>query len=156
MKFQLFVDMDGVIADFDKGYELLTGKSPKKTDDNIDWKLIDSVGGFYRDLPLMPDFNILWNFIKYFDPILLSGIPKEVPSAAADKRSWVTKYIGPSQPLITCLSKDKSLHIKSPGDILIDDWEKYMHIWTGKGGRWITHTDAQSTIKKLVNLISRH
>lgn len=153
MKIQLFVDMDGVIADFDAGYEQLTGKSPKKTDDNVDWKIIHESGGFYRDLPPMPDFKDLWGFVKHFEPIILTGIPTSVPSAADDKRAWVTKHIGISQPLITCLSKNKSLHMKNPGDILIDDWEKYMHVWTGKGGKWITHTDAASTIEKLTDLL---
>jgi hypothetical protein len=41
-----------------------------------------------------------------------------------------------------------SIHA-SPGDILIDDWEKYRDLWIAKGGVWITHRSAVETIVAL-------
>jgi len=50
-----------------------------------------------------------------------------------------------------CLSREKSLHARS-GDVLIDDWEKYRSLWEAKGGRWITHVSAESSIEALRRL----
>jgi hypothetical protein len=37
-----------------------------------------------------------------------------------------------------------------PGDILIDDWTKYQHLWLAAGGRWITHTSAENSVQQLL------
>lgn len=146
----LFVDMDGVLADFDTGYEQRFGTRPSKADDNVDWSLIRNTDGFYRDLPPMPDFDELWAGVEPYRPIILTGVPKSVEEAAANKRAWVDRIIGQDQPMIACASRDKSLHIQRRGDILIDDWEKYRDIWIARGGRWITHTSAASSLAFLL------
>ncbi|WP_182417264.1 hypothetical protein [Bartonella sp. HY038] len=145
----LFIDMDGVLVDFDKGYENYFGYKPTKVDDNVDWALVNGVESYYANIPPMEDFKELWEGIAHYNPIILTGVPKEVPSAADDKRKWVDKHIGKSQLMITCLSKDKSLHMKNKGDILIDDWTKYQHLWIERGGRWITHMSAEQSLAEL-------
>lgn len=145
----VFVDMDGVLADFDKGYGERFGTTPSKADDNVDWALVRATDGFYRDLPPMPDFDELWSGLSHLNPTILTGVPKSVPEAECNKRAWVDRVIGPDQPMIACMSKAKSLHMRAPGDLLIDDWEKYRHIWEGRGGRWITHTSATRTLNVL-------
>ena len=154
MKFQLFVDMDGVLADFDRGYEKAFGKASNKTDDNVDWNLVREHKGFYRHLPPMPDFKELWSFVSQFSPIVLTGVPSSVPDAAADKRGWLTHHTSISVPMIACKSAEKSLHIRNPGDVLIDDWTKYRHVWIERGGRWIDHINAQTSITKLMELMN--
>jgi hypothetical protein len=47
-----------------------------------------------------------------------------------------------------CRLSQKSLHAK-PGDVLIDDWEKYRRLSRKAGGRWITHRNAAETISEL-------
>lgn len=145
----IFVDMDGVLADFDTGYGLKFGAAPSKASDNVDWKLVRHTEGFYRDLPPMWDFDRLWKGLAPYSPIILTGVPSSVAEAEANKRAWVDRWIGPDQPMIACASKDKSLHIRRPGDILIDDWEKYRHVWEGRGGRWITHHSADRSLLAL-------
>lgn len=151
----VFVDMDGVLADFDSGYEICFGTRPSKSDDNVDWSLVGAREGFYRNLPPMPDFDELWVAVSPYSPIILTGVPKSVEEAPANKRAWVDRVIGSDQPMITCASADKSLHIKRPGDILIDDWEKYRDIWIARGGQWITHTSAASSAALLSALIAQ-
>ena len=53
---KIFVDLDGVLADFDTGYEKLTGVKPTRwpAPDNIDWKAVDKAQDFYLRLPLIP------------------------------------------------------------------------------------------------------
>lgn len=152
-KITLFVDMDGVLADFDTGYEKAFGIRPSKANDIVDWSLVRRTDGFYRDLPPMPDFHELWDGIAHLKPIILTGVPSSVAEAADNKRAWVDKMIGRGQPMIACLSKDKSLHIRNPGDVLIDDREKYRSLWIERGGRWITHTTAATSLSQLRELL---
>jgi hypothetical protein len=150
---QIFVDMDGVLADFDTGYEMAFGIRPSKANDSVDWSLVRAADGFYRDLPPMADFDDLWAGIAHHKPIILTGVPSSVAEAADNKRAWIDRVIGRDQPMIACLSKDKSMHIRSHGDVLIDDWEKYRSLWISRGGRWITHTSAASSLAALAYLL---
>ena len=150
----VFVDMDGVLADFDSGYEQMLGIRPSIADDNVDWHAVRRVESFYARLPPMPDFTDLWRGLEPFRPIILTGVPTSLADAPAHKRAWVDRHIGPTQPMIACSSKDKSLHIRNPGDVLIDDWEKYRSLWIGRGGRWITHITARASLAELTDLLA--
>lgn len=148
---QIFVDMDGVLADFDTGYEIAFGIRPSKADDTVDWNMVREREGFYRDLPPMPDMGTLWSFVAPFHPIILTGVPSSVAEAPENKRAWARKNIGYDVEVRCCKSSHKCMHAV-PGDILIDDWEKYMHLWIGAGGRWVTHKSASETISRLQEL----
>ena len=150
---QLFVDMDGVLADFDTGYEQVFGFRPSKADDNVDWDAVRAVEGFYENLPPMSDLAELWYYVKPLSPIILTGVPSDVPEAADNKRAWVIKNLGPDVEVRCCRSREKSLHA-APGDILIDDWEKYKDLWLAVGGRWITHISASQSIRELAVLLT--
>lgn len=147
---RVFVDLDGVLADFDTGYERAFGVRPDKAADNVDWEAVRREPGFYARLPPMPDMLELWAAIVWLvpQPVILTGIPKGVPEAADNKRAWVARHLGPHIEVRCCLSREKCLHAWT-GDVLIDDWEKYKHLWLERGGRWITHTSARSTIEQL-------
>ncbi|WBX84457.1 hypothetical protein [Sphingosinicella microcystinivorans] len=151
----IFVDMDGVLADFDTGYEQMLGTRPSIVTDNVEWDAVRQVDAFYTRLPPMPDFADLWRGLECYRPIILTGVPASVEDAAAHKRAWVDRHIGPLQPMIACSSKDKSLHIRNPGDILIDDWEKYRSLWIERGGLWITHCTAEQSLAELGDLLAR-
>ena len=151
---QVFIDLDGVLADFDRHYEDVFGERPDKAADNVDWQKVREIPTFYADLPLMPDAMVLWDFVSQLKapPIILTGVPRLISEeAAANKRAWVDLNLGENVRMIGCRSRDKSLYAK-PGDILIDDWEKYRHIWLAAGGRWITHTSADRSIDQLLDL----
>jgi hypothetical protein len=145
---QLFVDMDGVLADFDTGHEQMLGITTSKLTDNVDWKAVRAVPGFYVNLPPMPDMHLLWAYIERHRPIVLTGVPHSVEEAPENKRAWVRKHLGSHVEVRCCQSSGKCEHA-APGDILIDDWEKYRHLWVAKGGLWITHTNAADTILQL-------
>lgn len=149
---QLFVDLDGVLADFDRGYELAFGTRPDKTVDNVKWSLIEKTPNFYRDLPPMSDAHELWTFVAPRRPIILTGIPSSIQEAADNKTAWVRKNLGSEVEVRCCRSAEKYLHA-APGDILIDDWEKYRSLWIAQGGAWITHTSAANTIIELKKLV---
>lgn len=148
---QIFVDMDGVLADFDTGYEVAFGVRADKVADNVDWYAVRALDNFYLNLPPMPDMPDLWRHVEPYQPIVLTGVPGLVAEAPENKRAWVRRHLGDHVEVRCCRSADKSRHAV-PGDILIDDWEKYRHLWLAKGGRWVTHRSAAATIQQLVAL----
>lgn len=150
MMAQLYVDLDGVLADFDGHFRALFGRAkhdggPQEDDD---WAKVRASKTFYRDMPPMRDMKRLWKYIAKHDPCVLTGIPKSMPEQATiNKLEWCKRHV-PEACVITCLSAEKSLYCE-PGDILIDDWERYKGKWEAKGGIWVTHTSAQDTIDQL-------
>ncbi len=145
---QIFVDMDGVLADFDTHYEAVFGYRASKLADNVDWKAVRAVDGFYLAMPPMLDMQDLWACVAPFKPVILTGIPSSVSEAAENKREWARKNIGPDVDVICCRSSEKFLYARRD-DVLIDDWEKYRHLWIGAGGQWITHVSAAESIAAL-------
>ncbi len=145
---QIFVDMDGVLADFDAHHEAVFGVRSDKMADNVDWDVVRAVTGFYRDIPPMADLPALWAVLGRHSPIVLTGVPRSVEEAANNKRAWVREHLGSDIEVRCCRSSEKCQHAK-PGDLLIDDWEKYKALWIDAGGRWITHRSAAETIQEL-------
>lgn len=83
---QLYVDMDGVLADFDAHHETVFGVRACKLTDNVDWLKVRAVEGFYASIPPMADAHELWMFIDRHKPIVLTGVPPKVEEAAENKR----------------------------------------------------------------------
>lgn len=153
---QIFCDLDGVLADFDTHYTATIGPLPPKNSPegkkfDLEWDKVDS-RQFFFELPPMPDYKHLWGYISRYDPIILTGVPRREglnrEKAIQNKRDWVDRHIGAHARMIATESEHKRMYMR-PGDLLIDDWEKYMHLWKEAGGLWITHTSAENTIREL-------
>jgi hypothetical protein len=159
---RLFLDLDGVLVDFDAHYEQLIGALPGTwrgtTEDHaeknagIDWVRVRE-SGFYASMPKMKDADELWEFCtSRTRPTIITGCPATGRAEAErDKRACVARHFGRSVPVITCFSREKSQYAH-PGDILVDDWEKYRDLWVERGGLWVTHTSAATTIERLREL----
>lgn len=158
-KYKLFLDLDGVLADFDSKVEEITGVRPDRSQPKAEasmWKAIERYGTFYRDLDPMPDAMELWDYCSPFKPTILTGISM-TPGCAKQKREWVAAYLDTDVPVITCESKNKAaeaLKVTPEGviPVLVDDWTKYSHVWEQAGGIFILHTSAKSSIQALKNL----
>ena len=144
---RLFVDLDGVLADFDSHHEVMFGVRSSLTLGNIDWDAVHACGDFYQDMPPMVDFSRLWAFIEQFEPVVLTGIS----TPAENKRAWVRRNVG-TDVEVRCAQASEKYKQARPGDVLIDDWEKYRDLWLATGGRWITHRTAGKTIDELLKL----
>lgn len=148
----VFVDMDGVLADFDRHHEAVLGRRPDKRADDVDWEKVRAAGDFYLGIPPTTDMRELWDAIAHLEPIVLTGVPSSLwNEASANKRLWVARHLGPSVEVICCLAREKGLHAR-PGDVLIDDWEKHRALWEARGGLWVTHTSAKTTLARLAEL----
>jgi hypothetical protein len=143
----LFVDMDGVLADFAQHHQAVFGWRPE-IEDNIDWTAVREVKDFHLNIPPMADLQLLWTRIERYQPIVLTGVPKEIAEAPANKRAWVSKYLGPKVQVRCCEASEKWMHAQR-GDILIDDSEEHRKSWVKAGGIWVTHRGAEGTIALL-------
>lgn len=140
---RLYVDMDGVLADFNRGHIERYGHARGR---HTGWSHIKP--GFFRDLPPMPDMHHLWSRIEHLGPIVLTGVPSSVNAAANEKIEWLREQCGPNVPVICCQAKKKWVYCR-PGDILIDDTEEYRPLWEQAGGIWIQHECAATSLKRL-------
>lgn len=144
-----YIDSDGVAADFNKQLLRMFGVTPHEISDPEMWRLIHSDFRFWSEMPLLPDARRLWDEIKHLNPIVLTGCNKgNYEAIAAEKKRW-WKHHFDHDHVITCLSKDKALHLRNPGDILVDDMTKNIKRWEKAGGVGIVHKDADQTLKRL-------
>jgi len=153
-KYTLYCDMDGVLCDFEKRFEDLTGLSPNAYRDKngLDkfWKVITEDGvRFWVGMDWMPDGKQLWDYIKPNVYSLLSS-PSSDNSSRLGKRLWVKNNI-PGTKLILSSRKNKQTYSKENA-ILIDDMLPTIEEWNAGGGIGILHTSAASTIKQLKEL----
>ena len=148
----LFIDLDGVLVDFRKGYEDLTGININGMfrDDEEFWTPINKAGyDFWINLKWKPDGKQMWNYIKNYNPIILSA-PSRKDESRIGKHDWVKREI-PGAQLILRTAKNKK-EFACPQCILIDDLQSTVDSWIEAGGIGILHTSANDTIKQLRNL----
>jgi predicted kinase len=153
-QYKVYCDMDGVLVDFERGYNELTGKQTPGVDSTYDkedfWSAITKAGAkFWADLNWMSDGKQLWDYIKQHDPKLLTA-PSREKSSEIGKKEWVDKQI-PGTPIIFKQAKDKK-DLAEPNAILIDDRKDNIQQWIDAGGIGIRHTSTASTIKQLEKL----
>ncbi|MDF2639941.1 MAG: hypothetical protein K0R64_2925 [Novosphingobium lindaniclasticum] len=147
---QLYLDCDGVLADFDSGATELLGMPPRVFEKRCGlpafWREIARHPDFYGTLPLMPDAMILFEAVRHVDPIILTGLPRG-KWAAPQKVRWAAEHF-PGTRILTVMAVDKRNHCRS-GDILVDDQLKHAHLWQDAGGIFVHHRSAEQTLAKL-------
>ncbi len=152
-QYTIYCDMDSVLVDFDLGYQELTGITTQQADANgveAFWEPLTKAGAkFWITLQWMPDGKQLWDYIKKYNPILLSA-PSREESSKLGKRVWVKREL-PGVKLILKYASQKQEYA-SPTSILIDDRQKNIDQWEAAGGIGILHTSTANTIEQLKQL----
>ena len=153
MDYKIYSDMDGVLVDFENGYEKLTGidlKGEYRPDGEDFWKPIEQAGvGYWAGLEWMSDGKQLWSYLKPFKPTLLSA-PSRSQSSRIGKHVWVKHKI-PGTKLILRYASQKQ-ELATPESILIDDRQVNIDQWEAAGGIGILHTSTANTIQQLQKL----
>lgn len=170
MKYIIYCDLDGVLVDFDKGYETLTGLHTKHKDiqDNESfWELFRNKLAsknitekqYWENLDWMPDGKELYDYIlKYFPNILTA--PSRNPTLSKKdqykfsfnesmqgKTLWIKRLFNYNKIYFKVSSQKQQL--AKPNRILIDDREDNIKRWKDKGGIGIHHINSENTIKQL-------
>ena len=147
---QLYLDCDGVLADFDKGATAVLGLSPRAFEQRHGlgkfWQKLAQAPDFYFGLPLMDDAMELFDAVRHLDPIILTGLLRG-NWAADQKVRWAARYF-PDTRIITTMARDKRDHAKE-GDVLVDDQTRHRQRWEDVGGVFIHHRSARQSIDEL-------
>lgn len=150
---QLYLDCDGVLADFDAGAEAMLGMKPRAFQHRHGigrmWAKLASAPDFYGTLPLMPGARRLFDAVRPLDPIILTGLPRG-NWAAPQKVRWAAQHF-PGTRIITCMAVDKRNHCQA-GDVLVDDSLKHRHLWEEAGGIFIHHVSVDGTLRELARI----
>ncbi|MCR5094322.1 MAG: hypothetical protein K6B72_10150 [Lachnospiraceae bacterium] len=163
---KIFFDMDGVLADFDRGVKELCGLTPmsqndkhrSRTADDAMWAKIREIGHFYDKLELMPGAARMFEEIygRYDSKCeILTGIPKPrrgILCAGEDKTRWVRRLLSEDITVNIVLREEKPQYCTGKVCILIDDMEKNIKEWEAAGGTGILHVSADETLKRLAAL----
>jgi hypothetical protein len=154
---KIFCDLDGVLTNWFKAFRDLGPEITKGLEGNVYeekygreklWKIIAEHGKleFWSEMEWMPNGKELWNYVKKYNPTILST-PARNKLSKDGKKIWVARELGENVPII--LIKDKWKHADTES-ILIDDYDKKINDWVNLGdGIGILHTSTEDTIKKL-------
>src|SRR3990170_2269631 len=149
----LFLDADGVLADFDAAAKALLGMSPRAFEEKYGkrefWRRLANAKDFYATLPLMPDARLLFDAVRHLEPTILTGLPLG-NWAAPQKVKWAAEHF-PGVPIITCMARDKHKHMK-PGDVLVDDRDNHRPAYEREGVVFVHHKSAEDSLRQLAKL----
>jgi 5'-nucleotidase len=156
---KIFVDMDGVLADFIQGVEgpeFLN--APLADQKDYDARKVElSNKGLFKKLPVMSGMLKLKLFLQKcgveWEVLTCSGT-KNRQVVINDKIYWIRKYVD-SKVVVTATfkGKDKAFFAK-PDRVLIDDRADNIAAWEAAGGVGILFKDAKSTIRDLQLLLA--
>jgi 5'(3')-deoxyribonucleotidase len=150
MKNTIHIDMDGVVADWDRA-----ATEWLKTEHPVDsagvqeerwpphlWEQLRTIPHFYRNLPKMARADDMITLARKFrdelgwNLVMLTAIPRgnDVFECFDDKFHWMQERYPDIPVHFGPYSQDKQDHVKKPGDILVDDRRDNCEQWEYKGG----------------------
>ena len=152
--------MDGCLCGFLEAADAFLGRPfmGAKAAGLDKWGMIAKNLDFWGSLPWEPGGQELWNYIKPFEPHILSAYPKDDKNSPEGKRLWIKKHLGniPDHRINLVMREDKKRFAKSGADgtpnTLIDDYVKNCIEWRQAGGYAVQHLGTKSTILKLQTL----
>jgi 5'(3')-deoxyribonucleotidase len=131
----IYMDMDGVVADFKKGYKDAFGRSTEKDDKNDPFtvnKFCLTKPDFFRFLPVIEQGLDLVNYLKDDYKIVFLTTPmKGMESCRRDKVDWMIDNLGEYDIIF---SDNKAEMVVSHESILIDDMSYNLEPWKEAGG----------------------
>lgn len=166
-----YLDMDGVVADWDTAASAFLGRPTRDADPRThykntpeEWQRIKTQSRFYRDLPLMPRCSELVDLARRYRDglgwklLFLTAVPKDddVPWAYYDKVLWAQIHFPDIPVHFGPHSWDKAKHC-TQGDMLVDDRPDNCSSWINAGGLavQVLNNDLGSAIKQVAFDLNR-
>jgi len=142
---KIYLDMDGVLADFFAEYTVLAGLPrgssyrdipPAKVDPTLN-KMIGT--DFFARLPKFPTADSLVKLVLgYVDQYSICSSPLrgDHENSESHKRVWIKKHLNPqpSEIVITDMKERHAVNADSSPNILIDDRGDNITKWRARGG----------------------
>jgi phosphoglycolate phosphatase-like HAD superfamily hydrolase len=151
-EFKIFLDLDGVMADFKRGVREILKLPANAPKNEIFAALSKGAKDFFLRLPKTKDADRLWAFLKKNDLEILTGVPTtNREEAAKNKVQWVRRNLSKNVKVNTTSSRSKK-KFAAPNHILIDDRADNIADWKAAGGIGILHISTAKTIKELKKL----
>ena len=161
-EYKVYLDMDGVVADFDKRFEDLSGMKPREFEEKYGkskfWDFIDEENkvSFWVGIPEMDGAKKLVDYVKKYNYELLTA-PSVKKQSYLGKILWVRNHsdlLG-GKPRINFKKAKEKHEVKSEltkNDILIDDRADTIGRWEANGGTGIVYNSADQVINDLKKL----
>jgi hypothetical protein len=154
---RIFLDMDGVLADFDlsffQKFGITTTSYEEKYGSVAFWEAIYESPNFFLELPPFVHTQQLFNLCNSIAKTVILSSPSKVntPLCVLQKRQWVDKWLGHKVSAIFEVNKEK---YASPTRLLIDDTQKKMDKWLKAGGighLFKNYSECEIYLKSLIN-----
>lgn len=152
----IFLDIDGVLADFFSGSVCMLGLDPQELlkklpagcwnynrfigiPDSDFYGQIDKAGAsFWINLPIFPDAKKLYDICRIGAKTIFLSHPQPEPSSAAGKVEWIQRFVGSKLFSDFILTKHKRYFAK-PNHLLIDDSDDNIDMFQKYGGSTILY-----------------
>ena len=154
----IFLDSDGVMADFEGHYLKLFNHECHTVPDKDMWKNIERYPSFFYDLPLFDGaldfYKTLKDYCFHYDHSLfiLTACPREHYALhATHKKNFYKDKVDPTVFVLPMISgKNKFLFMQNKEDILIDDFYKNIEGWSTAGGNAILFKNYDQVLKEIL------
>lgn len=156
---KIYLDMDGVLADFFAEYAKLAGVTsgnyrdipPAKADPTLD-KMIGT--DFFARLPKFPTADSLVQMVLSYAPvynICSSPLRGDHANSGHWKKVWIQKQLSPQPAEIVITGQKERWAVNKDGspNILIDDRSKNIEAWKAKGGIGIKYQADEDSLNKV-------
>jgi len=161
----VYLDMDGVLADFFTEYAKLAGVEsgnyreipPAKTDPTLN-KMIGT--DFFARLPKCPAADqVVGMSVKLFGKYYICSSPLRGDHEGSEKwkKVWIKQHLNP-QPAEVIITPNKAKYAKQPDgtpNILIDDRGSNISAWENAGGIGIKYQADEDSLQVIVDGFAR-
>jgi 5'(3')-deoxyribonucleotidase len=145
----IFLDMDGVIADFMSAALGALGRS--ETPEQITtWRCYEQLAtseaefwdaqkrdhDFWYNISPYPNIGLFIDCMRSYADVYFASSPSLHPNCASHKMAWLRNHVGAWTYDRVMLGKPKHL-LSGPGRLLIDDFHTNVDNWVKEGGEAI-------------------
>ena len=156
----IYLDMDGVLCNFDKRYQELFNENPKISREHKLWSTnwTEFVkGNHFVELDWMPGARVLLDYVRS------TGVPTEILTSSGgskyhhlvekQKKEWLIAHDIPYKANVVPGRKHKSAYA-TPSTILVDDTADVIDAFNAAGGNGILHKDVGKTLELMKELLA--
>jgi 5'(3')-deoxyribonucleotidase len=159
IKPRVYLDMDGVLADFFGEWARLAKVDHYKdiNDPEENLQLVRDHPTFWIDLPLLPHAKaLIKTVVEQYGEYRICSKPLEGDARSKPgKMEWIRKHLSDMPPVEVVLTANKAAFATNEGNpsILVDDFGVNITAWKAAGGIGIKYDDSQ--FPKVANILTK-